>query len=106
MKPRTCIGVGNDRRSRLSFCFEWFVAAADDDELDRKPGARERERRREQLPAAFAAGHQHHHGLLGRQAELRAEIGLAARHVVELRMDRMAEQAEARASERRAQSAR
>ena len=64
------------RRELAQLLLEGFVAAADDDELDRKLCARERERGREQLAAAFAAGHQHHDRQVGRETERRAEFAL------------------------------
>ena len=73
--------------------FERFVAAADDDELDGKLGLCKSERRRQELPAPFAACHQHDdRRLFARQIEVLAQAGLASGDVVELRMDRMAEQ--------------
>ena len=96
MKPSTCIGVGKRRRELAELLSQRLVTAADDDELDRQARASERERRGEQFAAALAAGHQHDDGRIGRQSELRAKVGLASGDVVELRMDRMAEQAQPR----------
>ena len=83
--------------SSVELLAQVLVAAADDDEFDRQARACQRERRREQFAAAFAAGHQHHDrvssagGRVARAARL-----LRAGDVVELRMDRMAEQAQPR----------